>query len=208
MEIAALVLGAAGLVAAFAAPGTIEVLKRPRLEIVPSPWVPEGPVAWTFATVQIRNKPITAPLVKRLTREAAQGCVVDIDFFRWGTEDKVFPTVPGRWSSHPEPIRSQPSPPANVGTFRAGSPVTGGTASTATSSSEPGFSFVYDPTLDPRQHDVATSEAGRKSPSRSLRQARRSRGQRSHTTTSGGATPSGAWSAVHTALLYVFAAQA
>ena len=62
MAIAALVLGVAALVAAFAAPGSIEVLKRPRLEIVPTPWAPVGPVSWTFATVQVRNKPITAPL--------------------------------------------------------------------------------------------------------------------------------------------------
>lgn len=154
MTIAALILGAAGLVAAFAAPGAIEVLKRPRLEIIPTPWAPAGPTAWTFATVQVRNEPITTPLARGLMRQAAQGCVVDIDFFRWGTEDKVFPTVPGRWSSHPEPVRRVPSPAADpfVPTI-----ITGGTASV---NMESGFSDTFDRTLDPPQHDVGVSRDG------------------------------------------------
>src|SRR5947208_13207097 len=102
-------LGAAGLAAAVAVPTTIEALKRPRLEIVPSLWSPAGPVTWAFAAVQIRNRPMGAPFNRLLTRDAAQGCVVDLDFFEWGTDERVMPTVPGRWSSHPEPIRSVPS---------------------------------------------------------------------------------------------------
>jgi hypothetical protein len=153
MAIAALVLAVVGIVAAFAAPATIEVLKRPRLEITPTPWAPMGPTAWTFATVQIRNMPITAPLARRLMRQAAQGCVVDIDFFRWGTGDKVFPTVPGRWSSHPEPTRSVPS---SVDPFIPAI-VSGGTAST---SMESGFSATFDRTLDPPQQDVGVSQDG------------------------------------------------
>src|SRR4051812_33737753 len=101
-------LGVAALAAAIGVPASIEALKRPRLEIVPSPWSPAGPVAWTFAAVRVCNEPLGAPFNRFLTREAAQGCVVDIDYFKWGTSERLFATVPGRWSSHPEPIRSVP----------------------------------------------------------------------------------------------------
>jgi hypothetical protein len=150
MAVAALILAVVGIVAAFVAPAAIELVKRPRLKIIPAPWEPQGPTAWTFATVRIRNKPITARLVRGLMRQAAQGCVVDIDFFRWGTEDKPFRTVPGRWSSHPEPIRSVPTQDP----FIPGPPPSGGTASTMNVEVQPGFSRLYDSTLDPRQQDV------------------------------------------------------
>jgi hypothetical protein len=80
-----LVLTIAALVAAFVVPFAVEAFRRPRLEIIPSPWLPAGPTQWTFATVQVRNKRLAGPLARLLTREAAQGCVVDIDYFRWGT---------------------------------------------------------------------------------------------------------------------------
>lgn len=147
-----LVLGAAALGAAFVVPVAIEALKRPRLDIISSPWSPAGPVAWTFAAVQVHNKPLAGPLGRLLTRQAAQGCVVDIDYFKWGPDGERVKTVPGRWSSHQEPIRWVPSPPATPV-----APYTGGTASLST---EPGFSPVYDRTLDPRQHDVPVSRAG------------------------------------------------
>jgi hypothetical protein len=148
-----LILGASGLGAAVAVPAGIEALKRPRLGIVPSPWTPAGPVAWTFAAVQIHNKPMGAPFNRLLTRDPAQGCVVDLDFFKWGTDERVMPTVPGRWSSHPEPIRSIPNPDP-----QPAAEYTGGTAIL-----EPGwqrFARVYDATLSPREHDVAAGHAG------------------------------------------------
>ena len=103
------ILAIVGIVAAIIVPLSIEVLKRPRLEIVPTPWSPGGPVEWTFAVVQVLNKPLTGPLARLLSRQAAQGCVVDIDYFSWGLDEKLMPTVHGRWSSHPEPLRSVPA---------------------------------------------------------------------------------------------------
>jgi hypothetical protein len=95
-----LVLTIAALVAAFVVPFAVEAFRRPRLEIIPSPWLPAGPTPWTFATVQVRNKRLAGPLARLLTREAAQGCVVDIDYFRWGTDERVIPTVHGCWTDH------------------------------------------------------------------------------------------------------------
>jgi hypothetical protein len=153
LEIVGLGLGAAALLAAFGVPGGIEALKRPRLEIRPSPWSPSGPVPWTFAAVQVHNKPLGAPFNRLLSREAAQGCVVEIDFFRWGSEERVIPTVPGRWSSHPEPIRSVPSAAGTGAVYSASVSATGSAVSQT-------FSAVYDPSLDPREHDVPVSHAG------------------------------------------------
>ena len=101
-------------------------------------------VAWTFAAVQIRNRPMGAPFNRLLTRDAAQGCVVDLDFFKWGTDERVMPTVPGRWSSHPEPLRSVPS--KSVTTTYGG-----GTIS---------FTKEYDASLSPREHNVPAGRGG------------------------------------------------
>jgi hypothetical protein len=103
-----LVLGVAALGASVLVPFAVEALERPRLEIIPSQWIPAGPTLWTFAIVQIRNKPLVGPLAKLLTRQAVQGCVVDIDYFRWGTDERIIPTVPGRWTNHQELIESVP----------------------------------------------------------------------------------------------------
>jgi hypothetical protein len=147
-----LVLAAAGLGAAVGVPCGIEGMKRPRLDIVPSPWAPAGPVAWTFAAVQVHNRPMGAPFNRLLTRDPAQGCVVDFDFFKWGTDERVIPTVPGRWSSHPEPIRSVPNPDPRAVPSMPGTAIL-----------DPGwqrFASVYDATLSPREHDVAAGHAG------------------------------------------------
>jgi hypothetical protein len=119
------ILAIIGIVAAIAVPLSIELLKRPRLKIVPTRWSPGGPVEWTFAVVQVLNKPLTGPIARLLSRQAAQGCVVDIDYFSWGLDEKLMPTVRGRWSSHPEPLRSVPAPSAETprGTGGAISPV-------------------------------------------------------------------------------------
>jgi len=109
-----LVLAVAALGASVLVPFAIEAFERPRLEIIPSQWIPAGPAPWTFAVVQIRNKPLAGPLAKLLTRQAVQRCVVDIDYFRWGTGERVIPTVPGRWTNHQELIKSVPYPPETV----------------------------------------------------------------------------------------------
>ena len=88
----------------------VEKLKRARLEIVPSEWRPPSFVTWIFATVRVRNKPLPSRLGKFLSREEAHGCVVDIDYYRWDSNAKLFSTIRGRWSSLPEPLSRVPSP--------------------------------------------------------------------------------------------------
>lgn len=97
-----LVLGLtiAAIVAAFGVPVSVEAFRRPRLEIMPSAWLPAGPTPWTLATVQVRNKPPAGPLARVLTRQVAQECVVDVDYYRWATGDRAIPTVCGRWMNH------------------------------------------------------------------------------------------------------------
>ena len=153
---AGLVIGVAALVvgiAALAVPFRIEWLKKPRLEIVPSTWLPTGPVGWTFATVRVRNKPLTGTSSRLLTRQAAQGCTVDIDFFDWRDPDvRIRTTMPGRWSSHQQPIRSVPNVQPWLLPSATGAP---GNVSMPVP-----FDAEYDPTLDPRHHDVPVSEDG------------------------------------------------
>jgi hypothetical protein len=82
MDVVAIV----ALVAAFAVPIGIEAFERSRLEIGPSLWSSEGPVNWTFATVRVRNRPTWWGVKRLLTRQAAQACVVDLEYYRWGTD--------------------------------------------------------------------------------------------------------------------------
>ncbi len=145
----ALIVGIVALVATFLVP----FIQRPRLEINESVWSPAGRFPWTFAVFQVRNKPLTGLLGRFLTRQVAQGCVVEIDYFKWGTDEQIFRTITGRWSSHNPPITWMQEPtglvlPAVTGTPRQ---YTG-----------PGYSGVYDPTpsLDPAEHDIGASERG------------------------------------------------
>src|SRR5262249_26807565 len=125
------VLGGLAIIASIVVPTGLERLKRPRLEIIPSQWYPPRFVTWTFATVRVRNKPPRG-LNCLIIRQPAHRCVVEIDYYLWGS-DARFLTLPGRWSSVPEPLSYVPSPlaaelPAGSG-WRgrafAGSPVTG-----------------------------------------------------------------------------------
>jgi hypothetical protein len=95
-----LILAIAAIVVATGVPISVEAFRRPRLEITPSPWLPAGPTPRTFATVQVRNRPLAEPLANVLTRQAAQGCAVDLDFYRWGTDERAIPMVHGRWTNH------------------------------------------------------------------------------------------------------------
>src|SRR6266545_7938169 len=107
----ATVLGIVGVVLALIAIAltiTAERLKHPRLDIRPSPFRPPGPLEWTFAAVRVHNRPeIPRPLGWFITRDAAVGCAVTVEFHRRdGT--LAFHSVEGRWSSQPEPLRRQP----------------------------------------------------------------------------------------------------
>jgi hypothetical protein len=149
---AAIALGVAALVAAFVVPAAIEWLKRPHLEISPSPWSPAGPVAWTFAAVRILNKPVARPFRWLLTREVAQGCTVALDVFKWGTDERAVDQVQGRWSSHPEPIRLVPSPAVQA-------PVPGPGTASLPAHGQP-FTPEFDPGLIQREQDVAVTAGG------------------------------------------------
>lgn len=148
---AALVVGIVALVVAIVVPFMIHALERPRLEIIPALWPAAGYGPWTFAVVQVRNKSLAAPLNRLLTRQAAQGCVVEIDYYKWGTGERKFPTILGRWSSHNPPIDWLPN-----ALPLALPPLTG----TARQYTGPGFRGVYNPALDPLEHNVAASDMG------------------------------------------------
>jgi hypothetical protein len=147
--IAGLAVGVVALVLVFLVP----FIQRPRLEINESLWPPAGHFPWTFAVFQVRNKPLAAPLNIFLRREAAQGCLVEIDYFKWGTDEQIFPTITGRWSSHNPPVTWMQEPTGVVVTAVTGVP---------RQSMGPGYSGVYDPSpsLDPPEQNIAASERG------------------------------------------------
>jgi hypothetical protein len=62
-------------------------------------------VAWTFATVYIRVRPLARGLRSILTRQSATGCTATIEFRQQG--DLVLPEIPARWSSRREPLEPQ-----------------------------------------------------------------------------------------------------
>ncbi len=109
VDVAGIVLGAAGLGAAFGVPLGIENRKKPKLEIKPVPWAPSGPIyPMTFACAQVINKSVRGPLGVLIDRNVAEACELFIDFFTWGDEaskTRVFETISGRWDGHPEPWR-------------------------------------------------------------------------------------------------------
>ncbi len=90
---------------AIALPFAIERIKRPRIELEPRPWTPRSPVPWTFAAVWIRNKPLTPILRWLFVREIAAASTVQVAFRRRG--ELVFPEISARWSSRPEPQRTE-----------------------------------------------------------------------------------------------------
>ena len=163
-----IVLGAAGLGAAVGVPLGIERLKKPQLEIVPTTWQASGPIyPMTFASAQVRNKGLRAPFRKPLRRDAAEACEVFIEYYKWGSDgEKVLPTLPGRWDSHPEPRRLVPlalpgtpgAPTASTAPTSGTAPTFGaatlGTASPAAGAPQP-VGVIYDPSLDTPQQDIA-----------------------------------------------------
>jgi hypothetical protein len=158
------ILGIAGLVAAFVVPFTIEFLKRPRIRIEPVPWQhPGGGVRpMTFAAVQVRNKPWPAPL-SFLTRPA-DACRISVDWWTLGEEGKVrkFPTMPGRWDKHAEPLKTETSSSLNFPpdfTYYGGTvPTTGPGAPTVSYSTR----SAYDPDRVVAEQTIAVgSDLGR-----------------------------------------------
>lgn len=159
------ILGIARLVAAFVLPGTIELMKRPRLRIEPVPWQHPGDSVrlMTFAAVQVRNEPWRAPPLSFLTRPA-DACRVSIDCWTLGEAANVkkFPTMPGRWDKHVEPLKPMTS--SSV-TFRPGYTYYGGTVPT-TGSGAPTVSYstqyAYDPDRVTAEQTIAVgSDLGR-----------------------------------------------
>lgn len=179
--IAALAVGVVALGVCIA----MEALKRPRLTIVNSKWPNPSFVPWTFATVRVRNEPLAPPLRNLLTRQSAQACKAEIEFYRWDST-APFLRLPGRWSAVPQPLSLVPSSlagapiPASGGTVYTpvDIPVTGGTApttfpfdlasggaaaltvippSSGKASGRSGYKVVYDPARDLGRRNVAVS---------------------------------------------------
>ena len=100
------VIGLVIAVIALAVPFVIEILKRPRLEVVPVTWRPHRAFPFTFASVGVRNEPLPKLLGMLLSREVAQACEIFIDYYKWEYPDvKLFDSLQGRWDSHPQPER-------------------------------------------------------------------------------------------------------
>jgi hypothetical protein len=110
--IAGLILAIVGLIAIV----LLEWLKRPRLEVTTRPWQPRAPMPWTFAVVDVRNKPLPGWLQGFLVRAGAIGCEVTLAFREEGAKGLAMPEVKARWSSQPEPLRATPTlgPAGNV----------------------------------------------------------------------------------------------
>jgi hypothetical protein len=98
-------------IAALAVPFTIEFLKRPRLTIEPSPWLPQTTFPFTFASVEVRNKPLPRPFNWVQSRDVAQACEASIDYYKLDSKEKLFDTVQGRWDSHEQPLAEIIAPP-------------------------------------------------------------------------------------------------
>ena len=92
MEALGVILGAVAIVVTVG----IEWAKRPRLSIEAAEWKPDRPVVWTFAAVRVHNKPMSTILRWFLAREAAQACRATPDFYAWGADARLIPSVPGR----------------------------------------------------------------------------------------------------------------
>lgn len=75
-------------------------LEKPRLEIVPSIWQPQGPVLWSFAVVRVKNKPLPPVLGAILRRDVAPRCTVSAKFI-----GAPFHPIDARWSAAVQPFR-------------------------------------------------------------------------------------------------------
>lgn len=151
VEVLAIVLGAIGIAAAVVVAFAVEWLKRPRLAIAGSTFRATRPVAWTFATVRVFNRPITGWLGSIVTRQSAEGCLVSIEFRRWREDVLALPAIRGRWSSSPEPLRSQ---------ILLASPPNPEHPEWSPGETAPQVMSFYDPGIDPPRLTVPPSHAG------------------------------------------------
>ena len=94
METWGFVLGLVGIVLAVAVPLSLSWLEKPRIEIVPASWQPQGVVLWSFAVLRVRNKPLPASLRAVLRRDIAARCSVTAEFV-----GAPFPPIDLRWSA-------------------------------------------------------------------------------------------------------------
>jgi hypothetical protein len=152
-------LACAALVLAVA----VERLKRPRVEITPSRFVPSEPVPWTFAAVCVFNRPGMPRAFGWLARRSAEGCGVTLEFRLAGRADLALPPVAARWSSRPEPASSPiiiPDPGANAFSVLAASASVGASAV----GKEAGviIARLFDPAraVESRRWDVAAGAKG------------------------------------------------
>jgi hypothetical protein len=102
LGIVAIVLAVAALILPFA----IERKRRPKLRIELGEWKPEQRVDWEFAPVRIINEPLSGIWGLLLTRQSAEGCIVNFTIRAAGQEKALLSGLPGRWSGTPEPYRS------------------------------------------------------------------------------------------------------
>lgn len=144
-----LVIAALALVMGIAVPLVIESVKRPKLEIVATTWIPGRPFPFTFASARVVNKPLGIPFRWFLRRDVAQACEVYIDYYKLGSEQKQFSTIQGRWDGQPEPR------------FLFGAPTASAAEDTNEEQDTPDplqpVAILYDPL--PRQ-DIAPGEDG------------------------------------------------
>jgi hypothetical protein len=94
MEAWGIVLGVAGIVLAVMVPLSISWLEKPRLELTPASWQPQGVVLWWFAVLRVRNEPLPRWLRPVLRRDIAPRCSVAAEFLA-----APFAPIDLRWSA-------------------------------------------------------------------------------------------------------------
>ncbi|MBI5284964.1 MAG: hypothetical protein HY874_07705 [Chloroflexi bacterium] len=94
MEIWGIILGVAGIGLAVAVPVCLLWLEKPRLEIMPASWQPQGVVLWWFAVLRVRNKPLPRWMRAVLRRDIAPRCSVTAEFL-----GAPFAVIDLRWSA-------------------------------------------------------------------------------------------------------------
>jgi hypothetical protein len=144
----ALALGAIALTVA------VERLKRPRLEIKAGDW--PHPAPWKFAVVHVINHPEMPWPFGFLTRSSAEGCRVTLEFREHASPEVAF-SLPGRWSSRPEPGTPVAVPQQALGRGALSASV--GVSGTATPELLPEVVRIFDPALatESQSLDVAAS---------------------------------------------------
>ena len=104
LYVAQVVLIVTGVVSVVALP--VRMLTRaPRIEMRSAPWQGSGPTPWTFAQVEVRNRPLTRWLAWAFSRDTAFDCTAELEFRRGG--ELLLGPIPGRWSDRPEPYNHQ-----------------------------------------------------------------------------------------------------